>query len=93
MGEKVCICGSDSGYKTNMQKFGFVDSREQKILHIISKGSEKFNDLKDKTGFHQETLSRILNRLEERLVIRKDDKEYKPCCNGYELIKLSKNKR
>jgi DNA-binding HxlR family transcriptional regulator len=78
-----------------VQKIGILtDSREQKIMHIISEGGERFGDLKDKTRLHQETLSRILERLEERLVVRKDDKKYRPCCNGYELIKIMpKNKR
>ena len=92
---KSCSCYNDSEYKLNTQKINVLtDSREQKILHILSEGGIRFKDLKNKTRFHQETLSRILDRLEERLVIRKDDKRYKPCCNGYEIIKImSKNKR
>lgn len=93
MKDKACTCDSDNG--TNIQKITFLtDSREQKILHILSEGDERFKDLKSKTRFHQETLSRILNRLEERLIVRKDDKAYKPCCNGYKLIKIMpENKR
>ena len=77
----MCKCN-----KQNLVVVKFLDdSRENKIFNIISKKPTNFTTIKNKAGFHQEITSRILKRLQDKIVVRKTDELYDLCCNGSEL--------
>ena len=58
-----------------------ITSREKVVCEAIcsSAGEVGFSDLKRKTEFHQEILSRVLYRLQYRGLICKSDKKYIRC--------------
>lgn len=61
---------------------------EREVLSILSKESDAvfaFQGLKRKLDIHQEKLSRILKRLEDRWIIKKVDEGYALCCEGYKI--------
>ncbi len=60
-----------------------IGSREKEALYKIvdMNGKARFNQLKKKTGYHQEILSRVLKRLVWSGYIWKDeDGNYNLCC-------------
>lgn len=61
------------------------DSREKEVFNIISKEPTNFTTIKNKAGFHQEVTSRILKRLQDKIIVRKTDELYDLCCNGSKL--------
>jgi predicted transcriptional regulator len=61
------------------------DIREKKVFNIISKEPANFTAIKNKASFHQEITSRILKRLQDKIIVRKTDKLYDLCCNGSKL--------
>ena len=77
----MCNCG-----KQNLFKVVFLDDeREKGIFKIISKKPTNFTTIKNKSGFHQEIVSRVLKRLQDNVIVRKKDKLYDLCCNGSKL--------
>lgn len=81
--------------KCSKQNLVFVnsldDEREQKVFNIISEEPANFTTIKNKTGLHQEIISRILDRLKGRVIVRKTDGFYDLCCNGSKLKEGGKN--
>ena len=61
------------------------DPREKKVFSIISKEPTNFTAIKNKSGFHQEITSRVLKRLDDKLLVRKTKGLYDLCCNGSKL--------
>jgi len=77
----MCKCGKQRLFNVE----SLVDSREKKAFNIILKEPTNFTTIKNKTGFHQEITSRILKRLQDKIILRKKDKLYDLCCNGSKL--------
>jgi DNA-binding transcriptional ArsR family regulator len=68
-----------------------LSDRDEKVLHVI--GEEgltafTFDGLKRRLGLHQETLSRILSRLEEQGIVEKGFEGYGITSKGKELLSL-----
>lgn len=61
------------------------DPREKKVFDVISEKPTNFTTIKNKAGFHQEITSRLLKRLEEKVIVRKKEGLYDLCCNGSKL--------
>ncbi len=65
--------------------------RDAKVLHIIGEESLTaftFDGLKRRLGCHQETLSRILTRLEEQGIVEKGFQGYEITSKGKKLLSL-----
>jgi len=78
----MCKCG-----KQNLVVVKSLnDPREKKVFNIISKSPTNFTTIKNKAGLHQETTSRVLKRLQDKIILRKTSKLYDLCCNGSKLI-------
>ena len=76
----MCKCG-----KQNLVIVKYLDDpREKKIFNIISEPTN-FTTIKNKSGFHQEIVSRVLKRLQDKVIVRKEDELYDLCCNGSKL--------
>ena len=77
----MCECGKQNLVAVN----SLDDEREKEVFKIISGKPTNFTTIKNKTGFHQEIISRILKRLKDKVIVRKKEGLYDLCCNGSRL--------
>jgi len=68
-----------------------LSERDAKVLHVIGEDgltTFTFEGLKRRLGLHQETLSRILSRLEQQGIVEKGFEGYEITSKGKELLSL-----
>jgi DNA-binding PadR family transcriptional regulator len=74
----------------NAHEFPFSE-RDTNVLGVIEEenlASFAFEGLKRRLGLHPETLSRVLNRLEDQGIVKKGAKGYRVTSKAKELLKL-----
>ena len=76
----MCKCGKQNLVSVN----SLDDPREKKIFNTISEPTN-FTTIKNNSGFHQEITSRVLKRLQDKVIVRKKNELYDLCCNGSKL--------
>ena len=76
----MCECDKQSVVVKSLD-----DPREKKVFKIVSKEPTNFTTIKNKLGYHQEIISRLLKRLDKKLIIRKMNGLYDICCNGSKI--------